>query len=272
MPDIWTEVKSTPQLDYPLDLAVPGGLIKNHRGLNKFGRCTDADSGTATDVHDGANSSDSVYTWVAPTTARTHDIASTSVNDDGAPVGTGAQTIQVYGLTSWTTLETSEVITMDGTTNVPTVNDYVIIHRIKVLTWGSAGPNVGVITATAQTDGTVTAQINAGEGQTQMAIYGVPGNAILFISQYYATTNKAVTTMGAEVKLKINQYCDNELIGFITKHTKGLVTTGTSDGIHPFKPFNRVDGPAIIKIEVTTTVNNSTIDAGFDGYLFESQF
>jgi hypothetical protein len=270
MPDIWTVVKSTPQLDYPLDLAVPGGLIKNHRGLNKFGLCTDADSGTPTDVHDGANSSDAVYTWVAPTTARTHDIASTSANDTSA--GTGLQKLNVYGLTAWNALETSEEITTNGTSNVATANSYVIIHRMEPLEWGSAGPNVGVITATAQTDGTVTAQINVGEGQTQMAIYGVPGNATLYMTQYYATTNKAVTAMGAAVKLKINNYCDNELTGFVTKHTKGLVTTGTSDGVHPFKPFYRIDGPAIIKIEVTTTVNNSTIDAGFDGYLFESQF
>ena len=248
---------------------IPEGRVPGETGVNKFGRCTDADSGTATDVHDGANSTDGVVTWVAPTTTRTHNIASTSVSDDGSPVGTGAQTVRVYGLVDWDTAETSEDITMDGTTNVATANTYVIIHRIKVLTWGSAGPNVGVITATAATDGTVTAQINAGEGQTQMAIYGIPSTQHLNITQYYATTNKAVASMGAEVKLKANQYCDNQLLGFVTKHTKGLVTTGTSDGIHPFKPYNRIDGPAIIKIEVTTTVNNSTIDAGFDGILVD---
>ena len=249
---------------------IPEGRVPGESGVNKFGRCADADSGAATDVHDGANSTDGVVTWAAPTQARTHNLASTSTDDDGDPVGTGAQTVRLYGLVDWDTAEVSEVIIMDGTTNVPTVNAYVIIHRIKVLTWGSAGPNVGVITATAATDGTVTAQINAGEGQTQMAVYGIPSIQHFNMIQYYATTNKAVTSMGAEVKLKANQYCDNELLGFVTKHTKGLVTTGTSDGSHHFNPYNRFDGPAIIKIEVTTTVNNSTIDAGFDGVLVDN--
>ena len=233
-------------------------------GVNKFGRCTDADSGVTTDVQDGANSTDSVYTWVAPTQARVHQLTSDNANDTAA--GTGAQKVMVYYLADWDTAEASTELTMNGTSNVATPSN-VIIHRMKVTEWGSAGPNVGVITATADTDGTVTAQINAGEGQTQMAVYGIPSYQVFSMTDYYATTNKAVTTLGAEVKLKVNQYCDNELVGFVTKHTKGLVTTGTSDGIHPFKPRNRIQGPAIIKIEVTTTVNNSVIDAGFDGNL-----
>ena len=83
---------------------------------------------------------------------------------------------------------------MDGTTNVPTLNSYVIIHRMKVLTKGATNVNVGVITATADTDGTVTARIDVGRGQSQMAIYGVPSIQTAYVFRFYSNVLKASGT------------------------------------------------------------------------------
>lgn len=234
-------------------------------GVNKFGRTTNADNGVSTDIHDGANPTDDVAVWVAPTQARVHQLVSTDVNDDGSPLGTGARTVEVFYLPDWDTGETSTILTMNGTTNVATPS-CVIINRMKVLTWGSAGPNVGVITATADTDGTVTAQINAGEGQTQMAIYGIPSYQTFVMSQYYASVNRSVST-AVDVRLLINQYCDNELTGFVVKHTNGLKSDGSGSIVHPFYPSNRISGPAIIKLTATSSANNTEVDGGFDGNL-----
>jgi hypothetical protein len=177
--------------DFYLELSK--GNISGHSKVNKFGRTTNCDSGVPTDIHDGANSTDDVAIWVAPTQARIHNIVSTSVADDSA--GVGAKTIQVYGLTAWDALEVSETIIMDGTTDVPTNNLYVIIHRMKVLTCGATAINVGVITATATpTDATVTAQINALEGQTQMALYGIPSGITAYMLGYYAAAVKGSTS------------------------------------------------------------------------------
>ena len=181
---------SNPGIGDPM-LGIPKGDFSGYTAVNKFGRSTDVDDGVNTDIWDVANANsypsaalDQQAIWVPPTTARTHQIASTSANDDGDPVGTGARTIQVYGLTGWGAAETSEVVTMNGTTDVATSSSYVIIHRMKVLTYGGSGPNVGSITATADTDDTITAMIAPGEGQTQMAIYGFPSTQTAYMTGF----------------------------------------------------------------------------------------
>lgn len=75
-------------------LSVARGLIPGMASVNKFGRCPDnVDNGTASDIWDGANAATGTKTWVAPTAARIHDIASTSASD--AAAGVGARTVQV---------------------------------------------------------------------------------------------------------------------------------------------------------------------------------
>lgn len=162
---------------------------------------------------------------------------------------------------------------MNGTTPVNTVDPYVIIHRIKVLTWGISGPNIGTIKATAATDGTVTAQINAGdeEGQTQMAIYGIPSLQSLYIIHYYASALKAAATTNALIKLVVNEQPQNTPIGFITKHTNGIETSGSNDADHPFKPYFKVAGPAIIKLQVDSGAANLDVSGGFDGVLIDNE-
>ncbi len=251
--------------NYSLDVA--RGKITGVSSVNKFGRSTNVDAAIDTDVHDGANATDDLDIWVAPTQARTHQVVSTSASDDGDPVGVGARTVQLYGLTSWDAAETSEVITLNGTTNVATTNSYVIIHRIKVLTWGATAVNVGVITATADTDGTVTAQINAGEGQTQMAIYGVPSTHTLYMDSYYATAIKASTSLAVKMSLLVNTGPDEELTNFLIKHTTGLTTEGTNALTHTFPVPFKVAGPAIIKIQANSSAANTDVSAGFGAYV-----
>ena len=244
---------------------VSAGRIVGHTAVNKFGRNTEIDSGDAADIWDFGTSTGGNVIWDAPTSAVTHNVASTSTDDDGAPVGVGARTIQLYGLTDWDTAEVSEVITMNGTTNVVTANAYVIIHRIKVLTKGATNTNVGTITATAIAGGgLVTAQINPGQGQTQMAIYGIPSTQVAYMTHYYASANRAVATGVADISLLVNPEPNAELTNFLVKHTQGLQTTGTSYIHHEFQPYFRIAGPAIIKIQAASGTNDMDISAGFD--------
>lgn len=252
--------------DTDQDLQVSRDLVPLTSSVLKFGRSTNVDSGIDTDIWDRANATNDQDIWIAPTAARTHQIVSSSTDDDGSPVGLGARTIRVYGLTSWSTAEVSEDITMNGTTKVPTANTYVIIYRMKVLTCGATSVNVGLITATADTDATVTAQINAGEGQTQMAIYGVPSTKTLYLTSYYASVVKT-NSVSVSIKLLSNQEPGTQLTNFTTKHTIGVTSVGDNYLRHEFRPYYAFDGPCIIKMQGNATANNCDVSAGFQGVL-----
>ncbi len=248
-------------------LEVSRGNVNGVSSLNKFGRNVDVDTGTE-DIWDGGG------TWVAPTTARLHDIVSTSGSDTSG--GVGARTIKVFGMTGWGSVETSETLTLAGTSSIETVNSYVIIHRMSVETKGGTNANVGTITATARTDGTVTAQINVvatvGEGQTQMAIYGIPSTHSLYLTDYYVSVNKGsgAPSGGVDASLVYNPEPDAELVNFLTKHTQGMLIDSTTHIQQKFEPPNKFSGPGILKIKATVANDNWDISAGFNGYLVQN--
>lgn len=238
-------------------LEMAKGNVPDHSTVNKFGRNTAIDTAAKEDVWDGGG------IWVAPTQARIHDIVSTSENDVAA--GVGARTVKVYGLLDWDIAEVSESIILNGIIDVPTVNAYVIIHRIEVLTKGATSVNVGIITATAQTDATVTAQINAGEGQTQMAIYGIPSIQTVYIGRLYANTNKGGGAVGlTDISLVVNPEPDVELLNFVDKHVFGLNSAANSALTINYYVPKVIIGPAIIKMDGAVSVSNTDISAGFD--------
>jgi len=233
------------------------GSIAEYGVVNKFGRGA---IGTAVaDVWDQSS------VWVAPTQARLHDIVSTDIEDVAA--GGGARTLRLYGLPDWDTAEVNEDIALDGTIDVETSNLYVIIHRMQVLTKGTTDVNVGSITATAQGDSSVTAQISPSEGQTQMAVYGIPSTQLAYLGGYYISATKPAQGADVTAKLKVNPEPADELTNFLTKHSLGVSTDGSSNEHHEWSVAYRVEGPAIIKVEVESTVASTDVSAGFDAVL-----
>ena len=244
------------------------GGVSGFNTMKKFGRNVEIDSGVLADVWDGgytvASGGESLI-WLAPTAAAVHNIKSSSASD--ASVGVGARTIRIYGLKDWDTAQTTEDITLNGTTNVATANSYVIIHRMKVLTKGATNVNVGLITATATSPSntTVTAQIEIGKGQTQMAIFGIPSTQTGYLGRFYANVNKAGGNAGlVDVTLLYNPEPDVEVVNFLTKHTFGLQTVGTSAFTIPYFMPKVFEGPGILKIQVLSGTNDMDVSAGFD--------
>ena len=241
------------------------GNILGVSTYNKFGRNTEIDAGVTADIWDGGHTGDVSLIWVAPTQARIHDIKSSSSDDDGNPVGDGARTIRIFGLKNWDTAESNEDIILNGTSNVATSNAYVLIHRMRVLTKGATNVNVGVITATAQSNNTITAQINAGKGQTQMCIYGIPSTQKVHMKRLYGNVNKAGGAAGlVDVTLLFNPEPDAELTRFLVRHTFGLQTVGTSALTISYSTPKILEGPGIIKIQVLSGTANMDVSAGFD--------
>jgi hypothetical protein len=250
--------------DFYADIAM--GKVPGHYPVNKFGCAIAGIQTTTTDIWDRADSTPTQQIWLAPTAARIHQITSTHAADTLA--GAGAKTLRIWGLTDWDTAEVSEDIDMAGTSNVPTVNSYVIIHRMKVLTYGASGPNVGTITATADTDATITAQINALFGQTQMAIYGIPSTQELFIRNWYGSMHKSSGAAGdVNFILAYNRDPANVPTVFLSKETRGTQSTGSSGRDMPHIPPKKFTGPGILKIQGVASAADIEGDAGFDGYL-----
>lgn len=147
-------------------------------------------------------------------TAETMNIVSTSTDDDGAPVGTGARTLSIYGLDNdWN--EINETVTLNGTTDVETTNSYLRVFRMIVNTAGSTGSNVGTITATASSAASVHAQINPTDNQTLKINFAIPANKYGIISHAEIGCAKADD---CEVRFKVRPFGEvfqtNRLLNF----------------------------------------------------------
>jgi len=242
---------------------VSAGTVSGSLAINKFGNAPNGIQTTATDIWDRADATPTQQIWLAPTAARTHSIVSSSVSDTNG--GAGARTIRLWGLKTWGTAESSEDITLTGTTSVNTVNSYVIIHRMKVLTMGASGPNVGIITATAATDATVTAQISVGNGQTEMAIYGVPTGKTGYLYRWGCGINKqASVVVDVDFRLLINENPDVQTVAFLRKDDISLQSNGTSMFDRHYSLPYKITGPAIVKVQATGSAADIDGDSGFD--------
>lgn len=262
--NLYRQVQQNMSSDFYADIAA--GNIPGHFSVNKFGAASSGIQTSRTDIWDRADATPTQQIWLAPTAARVHQIASTSVND--AAAGTGGQTMRVYGLTSWDTAEVSEDISLNGVTNVPTTNSYVIIHRMKLLTWGSGGTNAGIITATADTDTTITAQINIAWGQTEMAIYGIPSIQTAYMTKWRHSINKSSgAAADATFYMVYNPNPDDLTTGFIVKDINGLQTDGITSQEFEYMPPKVFEGPGILKIQSESSVNDLDGDSSFDMYL-----
>jgi hypothetical protein len=218
--------------------------------VNKFGRNEDVDTSDE-DIWDGG------ATWVAPTATRIHDLTSTSTDDDNVG-GTGARTVQVYGLDADYDLQ-DETVELNGTSDVATASSYTMIYRLIVRTAGSGGANAGTITATAQTDSTVTAQITIGNNQTLMAIYQVPHNHTGYLLGYYATTNKA-NLGNADIKLWAKPIDEVWQL----KQVQSLASAGSSRFHHIYSASPKFTEKTLLRLSAISAAVNNDISAGFD--------
>jgi hypothetical protein len=235
------------------------GEVAGHTTMLKFGRNIDIDAAAAEDVWSAGG------TWVPPTAARTHDIASTDADDTLA--GAGAQKVQVYGLDA-SGEEQNEEIDMNGVANVATASTYTMIHRMVVTQAGATGGNEGTISATAQVDGTVTAEIPfivTGANQTLMAIYQIPSDKTGYLNAYYASMNKAVATGAADIELLVKPTGEVWQV----KHVIGIVGDGGSHFHHPFELPMELAASSLVKIRASVDTNDTDISAGFDITLVE---
>lgn len=185
-------------------------------------------------------------------------------------VGVGARTLRIWGLKTWSTRESSEDILLRGDVAVDTANDYVIIHRMEVLTSGSTSRGEGIIKATAADDATITAQILAGNGRTKMAVYGVPSGYKFQMLNWYGSNIKAAAAVRIAFELLCNPEPADQPTTFNSIHDYGLDTVGDVTFNHHFGVPYEIAGPCIIKMQANATANDTIIMGGFDGVVTQT--
>ena len=170
----------------PFALQVARGQISWHEDLFKFGFNPDIDNSLETVWSEGG-----LYSYL--TSATVLKVSSSSTDD--AAAGTGARTVQLYGLDA-NYNEINEIVTLNGQTAVNSVNSFLRINRMVIRSAGSSGTNAGVAYAGT---GTVTSGVPAnkyatvagGDGQSLMALWTVPAGYTAYLYQTDTTVATA---------------------------------------------------------------------------------
>ena len=176
-------------------------------------------------------------TWVAPIAATLHHIKSSVTSDDVGAVG--ATSVQVYGLDA-NYDQINETVTMNGTTNVTTANEYLRVNRmiVRAASDGGFGYNYGNITATtSDAAGTVTCAIAAGISQSRQAIYTIPHKTVGILRRLhggvsYITAARADISVWIRPQGEVWQLVDGATsVGgtFDTEYSYGLMLPEYSD-------------------------------------------
>ena len=247
---------STPMLD------IARGVLTGKSHINKYGRnpdCAQAASSTAVNIGrsiwDGGIAG--AVNWLAPTASRVHQLVSTSVNDTSA--GTGARTVQIYGLDVNYALF-NETITLNGTGNVAT-SAFTMIYRMRVRSAGSTGWNAGTIKATADSDGTVTAQITIGYSQTLMTQFMVPASTKGFMTSFAGTLKKSGgVAKFADVFLMSKEFGEVWRI----RESGSCASDGQNKFVHDFKPHKTFQAKELIELRANPSADGQDVSGSYD--------
>jgi len=161
-------------LDFGLEVAA--GRVVGHELLTVMGRNPSQTSASGfVEISEFGN-----LTYLD--SAETMNIVSSSVNDTSA--GTGMQTVICMGVDG-TGAAVSELVTMNGTSNVLTTQAFLRVNFLQAVTVGvgSGGWNDGAVTATADSAGTLQCQMRANSSRSTSSHYTVPLGRRLFVKQ-----------------------------------------------------------------------------------------
>lgn len=146
----------------PFELQVARGQIAGHSTANIYG-------------YQPSIGTTFIPVW-ENATAYTYPVAATQMNLAGS-VGDTAS-ILISGLDSKYN-QISETVVLNGTTPVTTVKSYLRINGMQVV----IGNPAGAVTLKDLTNTTIYAQINAGVGRTQAAIFTVPAGYTYYLQR-----------------------------------------------------------------------------------------
>ena len=193
----------------PFELQVSRGQITAHTPYFRFGFANSI--GTTQQTITTIVSAGNVYVY--PASATVMQVSSSSASDKGtATAGTGARTILVAGLDAdYNSI--SEIVTLNGQTQVPTSNSYLRIQYTEILSTGSGNAQAGTIyigtgSATAGVPATVYWRSEIDYNNFSFAGFTVPAGYTAYITSYTITNQSATALTNVSAALVIYEYGD----------------------------------------------------------------
>jgi hypothetical protein len=175
----------------PFELQVARNQIAFHEGVEIFGYSTAVGSSAQGPLWEGLTLSGGTYTY--PSSAAPLVLVSDSASDNTT------RSVVIDGLdASYNRI--SETIALNGTTNVTTTKSFFRINQMAMLN----STNTGNITASISS--VVYAKINAGVGQTQMAIYTVPAGYTFYLSYSQYDASIGFTSSNYMIAAEYNKF------------------------------------------------------------------
>ena len=186
----------------PFELQVARRQVVGHEHLDLFGYSTVVGSTAMGPLWEGLTSAGGNYPF--PASAGTIVVVSDSASD------TAVQML-ISGLDANYNKQT-EVVALNGTTSVTSTKSFLRINNVYTV----VGNAVGNVTFTR--GATVIAKVNAGLGNTQMAVYTVPAGHTFYLNYIQADGN-TTTTSGAYMNTRIRYTTSSGVVTIVSQTT-----------------------------------------------------
>lgn len=243
------KISSTPSIPYLQKELIndADGVYPNKRAFEVDGFVENVDN-VRIDVTNIGGTTPGQYVF-PPAGGIQMQVQSSSANDDGNPVGTGARTVHIHYLDDSYNSQV-ESITMNGTGAVTTVATNILrVNDFHVTTVGSLGQSAGNITLTNVGATVVYARIDAGYNRSRNGIFTVPAGKQGYITHWAAYSGSATGNHYTRITLRATSH-ENLLWPGVFIATD---TIGTEDG------GDNVNIDIPIHIPATTDVKCSAI-------------
>lgn len=196
------------------------GLIPGQELFEKFGRNP---SISTTDDPQDVWGGGGLYTGQPLTAAEKVSVVSSSTSDDVG--GTGLRSLRLFGQLAG--VEQTEDVLLTGTTPALTLKDWDRIYRVRGLTAGTGGFNVGAITINqAVTTANVFSIVPVGTNRSQICAFTVPAGKRLYMSSLDARIIRANGGLGSGT-VALMQRDDGGI--WEQTHTTDVNTNGPAD-------------------------------------------
>jgi len=237
--------------EMPFNLMVSAGRIPGATRLHKFGHNMAVGTSLVTVWPEG-----SIYSYLS--SASVLKVSSSDANDTSA--GSGAQTVQIYGLDT-NYLEINEIVTLNGQAAVETQNSYLRVHRGVVRSAGATGANEGIIYAgtgnlSSGVPDNVYLHLDIALNQTLMTLYTVPAGKTLFIRRLHWTVGSGKELHASFVIRPFGEVFQTKLMVHLYQIPFDHLIT-----------FEVAEEKSDVEMRVKVDAGSTAVSAGFHGFL-----